>query len=84
MFTVGGYMNFSDVIKRTKIQEQILSTHDIKLLEEQDDDMLLSIGKHILLQNYTELSEYHRQVDMYKSLSRDKRLLFIKKYMGVI
>ena len=77
-------MNFSDVIKRTKIQEQILSTSNIELLEEQDDDMLLSMGKHILLQNFTELSEYHRQVAMYKSLSRDKRLLFIKKYMGVI
>lgn len=77
-------MNFSDVIEKTKIREQILSTCDIKLLEEQDDAMLLSMGKHILLQNFTELNEYHRQVDMYKSLSRDKRLLFIKKYMGII
>ena len=76
-------MNFSDVIERIKIRERILDSHDIRLLEEQDDAMLLAIGKHILLQNYTELSEYHKQLGVYKALSRDKKLLFIKKCMGV-
>jgi hypothetical protein len=71
-------MNFSKMIKNVKVIDKIIDDKDFKLLEKQDDDMLLSIGKHILIHHFSDIKEYHNQLDIYESLTREKKLFFIK------
>lgn len=70
-------MNFSKMIKNVKVIDKIIDDKDFKLLEKQDD-MLLSIGKHILIHHFSDIKEYHNQLDIYESLTREKKLFFIK------
>lgn len=71
-------MNFSKMIKNVKVIDKIIDDKDFKLLEKQDDDMLVSIGKHILIHHFSDIKEYHKQLNIYKSLPREKKLFFIK------
>lgn len=54
-------MNFSKMMKNVKVMDKIIDNKDFKLLEKQDDDMLVSIGKHILIHHlhYTCGEDYH-------------------------
>ena len=40
--------------------------------------MLVSIGKHILIHHFSDIKEYHKQLNIYESLPREKKLFFIK------
>ena len=55
-------MNFSKMMKNVKVMDKIIDGKDFKLLEKQDDDMLLSIGKHILIHHFSDIKEYHKKV----------------------
>ena len=68
-------MNFSKMIKNVKVIDKIIDDKDFKLLEKQDDD---SIGKHILIHHFSDIKEYHKQLNIYESLPREKKLFFIK------
>lgn len=63
-------MNFSKMMKNVKVMDKIIDGKDFKLLEKQDDDMLLSIGKHILIHHFSDIKEYHKQLNIYESLPR--------------
>lgn len=54
-------MNFSKMMKNVKVMDKIIDNKDFKLLEKQDDDMLISIGKHILI---------HHLLNIWTSLKR--------------
>ena len=71
-------MNFSKMMKNVKVMDKIIDNKDFKLLEKQDDDMLISIGKHILIHHFSDIKEYHKQLNVYESLPREKKLFFIK------
>lgn len=53
-------MNFSKMMKNVKVMDKIIDNKDFKLLEKQDDDMLVSIGKHILIHHFSDIKEYHK------------------------
>lgn len=60
-------MNFSKMMKNVKVMDKIIDNKDFKLLEKQDDDMLVSIGKHILIHHFSDIKEYHKQLNVYES-----------------
>lgn len=63
-------MNFSKMMKNVKVMDKIIDNKDFKLLEKQDDDMLVSIGKHILIHHFSDIKEYHNSCLEWKHSTR--------------